>query len=124
MTLIGSKTNGKNVGMNVFTWNNIEGYDYEFAPISFQGYNAQKQSVDPKGITPDYAVSETASGGWYVDFGPDEPLVHKALELIGAADASATTRSVKSVGAVQRGGIRQAFERPNGMIRTIDPKEM
>lgn len=65
VTLIGSKTNGKNVGMNVFTWNNIEGYDYEFAPISFQGYNAQKQSVDPKGITPDYAVSETASGGWY-----------------------------------------------------------
>lgn len=59
-----------------------------------------------------------------MDFGPDEPLVHKALELIGAADASATTRSVKSVGAVQRGGIRQAIERPNGMIRTIDPKEM
>ena len=124
VTLIGSKTNGKNVGMNVFTWNNIEGYDYEFAQISFKGYNAQKQSVDPKGITPDYAVSETASGGWYVDFGPDEPLVHKALELIGAADASATTRSVKSVGAVQRGSIRQAIERPNGMIRTIDPKEM
>ncbi len=32
VTLIGSKTNGKNVGMNVFTWSNIEGYDYEFAP--------------------------------------------------------------------------------------------
>ena len=59
VTLIGSKTNGKNVGMNVFSWSNVDGFDYEFAPISFQGYNAKKQSVDPKGITPDHAVDES-----------------------------------------------------------------
>lgn len=123
VTLIGSKTNGKNVGMNVFSWSNVEGYDYEFAPISFQGYNAQKQSVDPKGITPDYEVSETASG-WYEDFGPDEPLLHKALELIGAVGASeaTTTRSATQPGVRLVGSVRQAVDRPTGMIRTADPE--
>lgn len=72
VTLIGERTNGKNVGMNVFEWRDLEGYDYEFAPITFQGYNAEMRTVDPAGIEPDFAVSETESG-WFEDFGPGEP---------------------------------------------------
>lgn len=125
VTLIGAKTNGKNVGMNVFTWSDIDGYDYEFAPISFQGYNARKESVDPKGIDPDYAVSEQAtSTGWYADFGPDEPLAHKALELIGVAGSRTTTRSAAKPRVQLAGPVQQAVEHPAGMLRTIDAEKM
>lgn len=124
VTLIGSKTNGKNVGMNVFSWSNVDGFDYEFAPISFQGYNAKKQSVDPKGITPDHAVDERAtSTGWYVDFGPEEPLVHKALELIGVADATRTTRGTQRTGIRLEGGTQQALTHPQGMLCTQSAAE-
>lgn len=124
VTLIGSKTNGKNVGMNVFTWSDIDGYDYEFAPISFQGYNARKESVDPKGIDPDYAVDErSATTHWYADFGPDEPLAHKALELIGAAEARTTTRSAAKPLVKLVGSVQQAVDRPTGMLRTIDAEK-
>ena len=125
VTLIGERTNGKNVGMNVFEWRDLEGYDYEFAPITFQGYNAEMRTVDPAGIEPDFAVSETESG-WFEDFGPGEPLLRKALELIGAAvPAPAPTRSAAVVGAVPRGPVRNASVHPSGMIgpRGIVPEE-
>ena len=124
VTLIGERTNGKNVGMNVFEWRDLEGYDYEFAPITFQGYNAEMRTVDPAGIEPDFAVSETESG-WFEDFGPGEPLLRKALELIGAVPAPAPTRSAATVGAVPRGPVRNASVHPSGMIgpRGIAPEE-
>lgn len=125
VTLIGERTNGKNVGMNVFEWRDLEGYDYEFAPITFQGYNAKMRTVDPAGIEPDFAVSETESG-WFEDFGPGEPLLRKALELIGAVvPAPAPTRSAAVVGAVPRGPVRSASVHPSGMIgpRGIVPEE-
>ena len=125
VTLIGERTNGKNVGMNVFEWRDLEGYDYEFAPITFQGYNAEMRTVDPAGIEPDFAVSETESG-WFEDFGPGEPLLRKALELIGAVvPAPAPTRSAAVVGAVPRGPVRNASVHPSGMIgpRGIVPEE-
>lgn len=119
VTLIGSKTNGKNVGMNVFSWSNIDGFDYEFAPISFQGYNAKRETVNPKGIDPDHAVDERATAtGWYADYGPEEPLVHKALELIGVVDASRMTRGTQCAGMQLKGSVQQAVAHPQGMLCT------
>lgn len=124
VTLIGSKTNGKNVGMNVFSWSNIDGFDYEFAPISFQGYNAKRETVNPKGIDPDYKVEERAgASNWFVDYGPEEPLVRKALELIGVVDASETTRSTQDIGIELKGDVQQAVAHPKGMLCTKPAQE-
>ena len=48
VTLIGERTNGKNVGMNVFEWRDLEGYDYEFAPITFQGIQCRNADGGPR----------------------------------------------------------------------------
>ena len=46
--LIGEKTNGKNVGMEVSKFT-VGNYSYELAPISFQGYNAKQVTVNKDG---------------------------------------------------------------------------
>lgn len=48
--LIGEKTNGKNVGMEVSKFT-VGNYSYELAPISFQGYNAKQVTVNKDGLT-------------------------------------------------------------------------
>ena len=53
MTLLASEnTNGKDVGMEVQR-QTIEGYTYEFAPITFQSYNAKGESDYDDGFAPD-----------------------------------------------------------------------
>ncbi|MBQ8242383.1 MAG: peptidase S41 [Bacteroidaceae bacterium] len=80
VTVIGEQTEGKNVGMEVFKFEK-DGYDYELAPITFQGYNAKKETVPENGIKVDYEVADWNGG--YVDFGKtNEPLLAKAIELI------------------------------------------
>ncbi len=89
---IGETSNGKNVGMEVaeFTYG---GYDYEMAPITFQTYNSQLQSINPSGIVPDEAVSDYDEMLGYVDFGKDEPLIAAALAKITGVQPAATTRT-------------------------------
>ena len=117
--LYGSRTEGKNVGMEVEQFKPGDGYSYVFAPISFQGYNAKRETVNPKGIDPDHAVDERATAtGWYADYGPEEPLVHKALELIGVVDASRTTRGTQCAGMQLKGSVQQAVAHPQGMLCT------
>lgn len=96
VVLIGTKTEGKNVGMNV-QQKTIGDYDYTFAPISFQIYNAKEFSDYASGFTPDYTIDEwdqIGSSSWYELGNEHEILLAKALSLIsGNASASVQTRA-------------------------------
>ena len=75
VTLIGEKTNGKNVGMEIDKFDDGD-YSYELAPITFEGYNAKKETVNPAGLAVNYAVADWNNR--LVDFGPEEPMLAKA----------------------------------------------
>lgn len=96
VTLIGGKTNGKNVGMEVTEFDSGN-YSYELAPISFQYYNAKSKTIPSDGIDVDYEVDEWNNG--LIDFGQvDEPMLAKALQLItGATESKATTRAASTI---------------------------
>lgn len=92
---IGSKSNGKNVGMEGVSFS-YENYIYELTPITFQGYNAEQESVDPTGITPDIAAKEW--NGYLVDFQMDEPMIAEAIaQITGKKPEAPATRSVLRV---------------------------
>jgi C-terminal processing protease CtpA/Prc len=57
VTLIGSKTEGKNCGMDV-TRRTIEGVSVEFAPITFMCFNAKGFGDWGEGIEPDIDLTE------------------------------------------------------------------
>lgn len=116
--LIGEKTNGKNVGMEVSKFT-VDNYQYELAPISFQGYNAKQATVDKNGMVVDTACDEW--NGELKDYGDrSEPMLAEALaQITGTASANASgTRSNATT------GIRPATDidlsgvsnRPSGMI--------
>ena len=96
LTLIGEPTNGKNVGMEVKDFDKGN-YSYELVPITFQSYNAKRETVPVNGLSVDYPISDWNDG--FVDFGDSrEPMLAKALELITKKkSAVANTRSVSSV---------------------------
>lgn len=54
--LVGKLTEGKNCGMEV-TYKTIDGYEYEFAPITFMNENGEGFSDYADGITPDIDFS-------------------------------------------------------------------
>ena len=86
--IIGEDTNGKNVGMETCTFSS-GGYIYELAPITFQNYNAKKETVPSGGFSVDYAVPDWNDG--YVDFGDlNEPMFKKAYELIRGSSRAVT----------------------------------
>lgn len=95
-TTIGERTRGKNVGMEVKDFDKGN-YSYELVPITFQYYNARKETVPENGLTADYEVADWNDG--YVDFGDSrEPMLAKALELITKKkSAVANTRSASPV---------------------------
>lgn len=99
-TLIGSTTNGKNVGMEgvVITTSTAK---YRFFPITFQAYNALGFGDYENGFAPDYQLDENDPKGSgyfdsYHDYGSNnEPLYAKAIELItGTKTVKSNTRSV------------------------------
>ena len=94
--VIGGKTNGKNVGMEVVKFDKGD-YTYELAPITFQYYNAKRETILANGLKVDYEVSDWDDG--YIDFGErNEPLLSKAIELItGQSSSSSLSRSVAGV---------------------------
>lgn len=85
VTLVGSQTTGKNVGMEVHSFTSGD-YSYELVPITFQGYNARQTTVPAAGFAVEYPIDETAYE--IVDFGAGDPLVDKAMSLITGRTAS------------------------------------
>lgn len=87
VTVIGEKTNGKNVGMEVKEFDKGN-YSYELAPITFQYYNAQQETVPETGMNPDYSIADWNDG--YVNFGEKtEPMLAKAISLITGGGSKA-----------------------------------
>lgn len=92
MKLIGEKTNGKNVGMEVSKFT-VGNYSYELAPISFQGYNAKQVTVDKNGLAVDTACEEW--DGELKDYGDrSEPMLAAALsQITGQKSVSVSARA-------------------------------
>ncbi len=94
VTLIGSQTNGKNVGMFELTFS-TDDWDYTFLPISFQNFNAKDESDYTDGFPVDELVDDWDGGNNFADFTSSEVMIAKALSLIsgsrsGADDATST----------------------------------
>lgn len=112
VTVVGGDTEGKNVGMDVMS-KHIDGYDYVFAPITFQIYNAKGFTDYSQGIRADYKVDEwedLRSNGWMPLGNPEEAVLKMVLNLIDGSRAVAEpTRSTA---------------RPSGItpIRFTDPR--
>ena len=120
VTLIGARTEGKNVGMepSLFTYGN---YDYEFYPITFRTYNAKNQTADPNGTKPDYEVNDWEGGGnAYWPWGSEhDPLLTKAVSLItGSRAAEIPTRTFGGRGSAE---VLREMHRPGR--GTIDTRE-
>ncbi len=106
VVLIGDKTNGKNVGMEGTTFKNVDGYNYEMIPITFQSYNAKGFGDYSAGFEADYKVLDDNFSGpiggtyyfeGYRDFGDNtEPLLAKAISLITGASNTAAVRPTRS----------------------------
>ncbi len=83
VVFIGEQTSGKNVGMEPRDVTDGNGGKYLLAPITFQGYNAQKVSVPHTGIAPNAGCEIDEIGAYIDDFGAArEPLFAKAVSLI------------------------------------------
>lgn len=96
---IGQKTSGKNVGMEV-TDITDNGSTYEFAPITFQGYNKKMETIPSSGIVPGAANTVNEFNNGLTAFGKTEPMLAKALSVItGTTYPTAKTRS--DVGFIQ-----------------------
>lgn len=92
VVVIGDKTNGKCVGMENFKFDH-DGYSYLLAPITFQFYNAKKETVPVEGLEANHKVADWDTNG-YIDFGKkEEPMLAKAIELI-TGKAAVTSRSI------------------------------
>jgi hypothetical protein len=117
VVLVGQKTNGKNVGMEgVYLEDGA--YEYLFMPVSFQGYNARLETVDPNGLVPDALKGDWNNG--YEEFGSlDDPCLEYAVTSI----TGQSVRSSESA-AQRRPGVRlveglslpEISCRPEGMI--------
>lgn len=112
--LIGEKTNGKNVGMEVSKFT-VGNYSYELAPISFQGYNAKQVTVDKNGLAVDTACEEW--DGELKDYGDrSEPMLAAALsQITGQRSASVSGNAMSVAGRTSGNGHRIA--------RLIEPPE-
>ncbi|MFI3317733.1 MAG: S41 family peptidase [Rikenellaceae bacterium] len=92
VTLIGSTSEGKNVGMEVTTAS-AGGYSYTIAPITFRAYNAKWLGDYENGFTPEYYLNEYDS---FSDYGQNEYLTSKAISLITGSTSAQATRSSES----------------------------
>ena len=91
---VGSRSEGKNVGMEVVAFTDDQGYDYELAPITFQIYNARQYSIEPTGILPDIAADDYTSA----PFGEDDDLIAAAIaDITGVGTPAVATKVVPLV---------------------------
>ncbi len=121
--LVGSTTNGKNVGMEVPTsGNTFGGYDYYFAPITFKLSNAKKFGAYEDGFEVDSGaeISDWGSGGEnFSDFSEDEILIAAALNHISTGSftsPTAMTRTTSTGVAIDKGQTLFAPSRMTGNI--------
>lgn len=101
---IGTRTNGKNVGMNLLD-TEIDGYTYEMWPITFKILNSKDFTDYAGGFVPTLRIDEfwepiNVKGGVIYDFGdPAERMLKAALDMIDGnpvspdTPGSATTRT-------------------------------
>ena len=123
VVLIGSKTTGKNVGMEPAEIV-IEKNTYEVTPITFQSYNAKDFGDYEQGFTPDIPFDEEDPEGDgyfndYMDYGnPNEPLLARAIQEI-TGQVPSDTRSSKASGIKGKVLKMPAIFRPghDGMIK-------
>lgn len=103
VVLIGERTTGKNVGMeveNLTVGNSV----YRVVPITFQSYNAKGYGDYEDGFAPDFEMDETnpseVPGMFYIhrEYGTkEEPLYAKAVECITGQSSSVVLRSMENV---------------------------
>lgn len=94
--LVGERTNGKNVGMEVVT-KTRDNYSYEFSPITFYIENAKGFKEYSNGFAPDVEVNELWDD--VCDWGdPNDPLLAAALKWIetGEKPVVSATLDVRS----------------------------
>lgn len=122
--LIGEKTNGKNVGMEVSKFT-VGNYSYELAPISFQGYNAKQVTVDKNGLAVDTACEEW--DGELKDYGDrSEPMLAAALSQITgqkSVSVSGTRSTAPGVRPATDITLPDLSNRPSGMIVFLPASE-
>lgn len=128
--LIGEKTTGKNVGMEVKELS-VRGNTYRVAPITFQSYNAKGYGDYENGFEPDHRMDETnpnnESSVFYIhkEYGTNkEPLYAKAIELITGQKPPVMTRSMQSA---MKGNVHKMplIFRPghDGMLKKYEAAE-
>ncbi|MFI3289357.1 MAG: S41 family peptidase [Rikenellaceae bacterium] len=117
--LIGSKTEGKNVGMINFN-TTIDDYEYDLYPISFENRNAKMEGDYFEGMEVDYEVSDLLDYKGFNDYGVDDPLVTKAMELITGIETSASTTRAESTLSLTKLGNAKNHHKVGGAV--ISPK--
>lgn len=94
VVLIGTKTEGKNVGSVSYT---DKKYTWKLQPIVCKLYNANSESNYVNGFSPDYTCDETETIEHWKPFGDtDELLLSTALSLIGGTYSAATVATTRS----------------------------
>ncbi len=93
ITLIGTQTEGKNVGGTVYENNQL---GYTITPITFKVYNSLDQSDFSEGFVPNYIIDEMASMERFLELGDtNEWILSKTLSLItGITPSNVKSRSV------------------------------
>lgn len=92
VTLIGTKTEGKNVGGTIYENTQL---GYTITPITFKVYNVLDKSDFDNGFVPEYIIDETGSMERFYDLGDTrEELLSKAISLITGTEN--TNVNVKS----------------------------
>ncbi len=138
VVLIGERTEGKNVGMEGINGLTDGTLLYQYAPITFQSYNAKGEQAAgsdySNGFAPDYEVLDwnwsgpSTDGNRYFDglrdfADPTEPCLAKALELITGTKATATpaTRAADAPRALPRRiALPPVPGRQSGMLELVD----
>ncbi len=90
--LIGECTAGKNVGSYTTTFYSGE-YTYEISPIMFELFNGSGEGDYSAGFEVDEEVDDYS---YFCDFGYNDPMIAKALELAGVTTTTTQQRQTRS----------------------------
>ncbi len=118
VVLIGSQTEGKNVGMLVFE-DTFDGWDYEFYPVTMSLSNDKGFGEYEDGFVPDYELDDWGGGSNYADFSASEVLIAKALDLISPVSRVTAQSEGREYSAGLRGDMKIESENvvPNNRIK-------
>lgn len=105
IVLIGSTTEGKNVGSRTFSNPDLM---ITMSPIVCKIYNSLGESDYEKGFVPDFSTSENNDLAGFLPFGdPNETMLHTALEVIDGN----ITLSKEKASALKASVIHHSIER-------------